>query len=219
MFHQKKSKIHRDDMATIMEISLEDKNLPVSPVVRELAEAEKLRRATAVFANMGQQNLEVNIITEISAGAEVLSVADEMVWVQIPCAVDSGACANVAPGNVFCITDACLPTLEPKYFGADGTPIVNLGSLVAEGVSEEGLEMKIDFDLGKVTRPLLSVFKMTAAGHRVQFDEKGGSIQIKGSNRRIQLRQEGRLYMLDLWCKVSSKLAASSPFIRQVAKA
>ena len=125
----------------------------------------------------------------------------------------------MAPGNVFCLTDAVTPTLEPKYLGADGTPNVNLRSLVAEGVSEEGLEMKIDFDLAKVTRPLLSVFKMTAAGHRVQFDEKGGSIQIKGLNRRIKLRQEGRLFMLDLWCKVSSKLAASSPFIRQVAKA
>ena len=91
--------------------------------------------------------------------------------------------------------------------------------MITEGVSEEGTQLKIEFDLGKVTRPLLSVFKMTAAGHRVQFEEHGGTIQVKGTNRKIKLRQEGRLYMLDLWCKVPAKLAASSPFIRQVAKA
>ena len=140
-------------------------------------------------------------------------------WVQVPCAVDSGACANVAPENVFKLADATTVALEPKFFGADGSPIANLGTLIAEGVSEEGMGLKIDFDLAKVTRPLLSVFKMTAAGHRVQFHETGGTIQIKGSNQTIKLRAEGRLYMLDLWCQVPAKLAESSPFIRQVAKA
>ena len=79
--------------------------------------------------------------------------------------------------------------------------------------------LKIDFDIAKVTRPLLSVFKMTAAGHRVQFHDNGGTIHIKGSNRKIKLRPEGRLYMLELWCQVAAKLAESSPFIRQVMKA
>ena len=165
---------------------------------------------------------EVNLITPITPGQptdELLKVGDEMVWVQVPCAVDSGACANVAPDGVFTLASATTPKLDPKYFGADGTPIVNLGSLIAEGISEEGTELKIDFDLAKVTRPLLSVFKMTEAGHRVQFNEHGRSIRVKGSNRRIKLRQEGRLFMLDLWCRVPAKLAETSPFIRQVAKA
>ena len=48
---------------------------------------------------------------------------------------------------------------------------------------------------------------------------KPGEIEIKGTSREIQLRQEGRLYILDLWCKLPAKLADSSPFIRQVAKA
>ena len=162
---------------------------------------------------------ELNLLTSIQPAADVLNVEGEMVWVQVPCAVDSGACANVAPANVFKLENATLAHLEPKYFGADGSPIANLGSHAAEGVTDEGVELKIDFDLAKVTRPLLSVFKMTAAGHRVLFNEHGGSVQIKGSNRKIQLRQEGRLFMLDLWCKVPSNIAANSPFISQVAKA
>ena len=78
--------------------------------------------------------------------------------------------------------------------------------------------MKIDFDIANVTRPLLSVFKMTSNGHKVNFDENGGSILIKGSNKRVKLRQEGRLFMLDLWVQVPIELANKSPFIRQVAK-
>ena len=103
-------------------------------------------------------------------------------------------------------------------FGADGSPIANLGTLVAQGTSAEGVNMKIDFDVANVTRPLLSVFKMTSNGHKVNFDENGGSILIKGSNKRVKLRQEGRLFMLDLWVQVPAELANKSPLIRQVAK-
>ena len=189
------------DMATRMMSNLERRDMRVSTTLDRMAGGE------------------INLITCQQSEGDVLNVEQDMVWVQVPCAVDSGACANVAPTDIFAIASPDAPKLEPKYFAADGSPIAHLGSLVAEGVSDEGTSLKIDFDLGKVTRPLLSVFKMTSAGHKVRFDEHEGSIQIKGSSRKIKLRQEGRLYMLDLWCKVPAKLAASSPFIRQVAKA
>ena len=149
----------------------------------------------------------------------MLNVEQDMVWVQAACAVDSGACANVVPTDIFAIEAPDAPKLDPKYSAADGSPIAHLGSVVTRGMSNEGTPLKIDVDLGKVTRPLLSVFKMTSAGHKVRFEEHEGSIQINGYSRKIKLRQEGRFYMLDLWCKVPAKLAASSPFIRQVAKA
>ena len=59
-------------------------------------------------------------------------------------------------------------------------------------MSEEGINMKIDFDVANVTRPLLPLFKMMSNGHKVNVDESGGSILIKGSNKRVKLRQEGR---------------------------
>ena len=161
----------------------------------------------------------VNLITDIGANSDVLNVDQELVWVQVPCAVDSGSCANVAPKDIFSIESPTTEKLLPKFFGADGSPIENLGSLVAEGFSDDGHAMKIDFDIAKVTRPLLSVYKMSSNGHKVEFTEKGGTIQVKGSQKKIQLRQEGRLFMLDLWCQVPAKLARESPFIRQVAKA
>ena len=137
----------------------------------------------------------------------VLNVNQGLIWVQVPCAVDSGACANVTPGGLFSL-ETSLTKLDPKFVGGDGSPIANLGTLVAQGTSAEGVNMKIDFDVANVTRPLLSVF----------FDENGGSILIKGSNKGVKLRQEGRLFMLDLWVQVPAELANKSPFIGQVAK-
>ena len=195
------SKTAMQDMASRMMSNLQKRDLSVSAAL------------------MDDARRQINLITATQPEGEVLNVQQEMVWVQVPCAVDSGACANVAPEDIFEEMPKDAPKLDPKYFAADGSPIAHLGSLTAEGVSEEGMQLKIDFDLGKVTRPLLSVFKMTAAGHKVQFEEHGGTIQVKGSHKKIKLRQEGRLYMLDLWCRVPAKLAASSPFIRQVAKA
>ena len=149
----------------------------------------------------------------------MLNVNKELVWAQVPCAVDSGACANVAPKAIFEFHVNGDSKLAPKLFAAHGSPIENLGALAAEGFSDDGHGVKIAFDIANVTRPLLSVFKMTAKGHKVEFTECGGTIQVKGSNRKIQLRQEGRLFMLDLWCQIPAKLAKSSPFIKQVAKA
>ena len=82
---------------------------------------------------------------------------------------------------------------------------------MAEGFSEDGHAMKIDFDIAKVTRPLLSVFKMPADGHRVELTEKGGKTKGKGSSKKTPLRREGRLFTLDMWCKVPAKLARESP--------
>ena len=79
--------------------------------------------------------------------------------------------------------------------------------------------MKIYFDIAKVTHPLLSVHKMTSNGHKVIFHDNGGYIQVKGTNTKVNLRQEGRLLMLDLWTKVPQEVANSTHFVRQVAKA
>ena len=137
----------------------------------------------------------------------------------MPCAVDSGACANITPKGILKFHVNGSGKLAPKFFAADGPPVENLGAMGAEEFSDDGHAIKIDFDIANVTRPLLSVSKMTAKGHKVQFTECGGTIQVKGSNRKIQLRQEGRLSMLPLWCQKPAKLTKESPLITQVAKA
>ena len=167
-----------------------------------------------------QSKMSLNILTFADQGnSSVLNVEDKMVWVQIPCAVDSGACAHVAPPNVFgllCITEA---QHKGKYFGADGSPIDEYGQLTVNAVLGEGSEMKTTFDIAKITRPLLSVNQISQNGHQVIFGKNESYIKLLGSNKKIPLRAEGRLYMLDMWCKVPASLADKSPFVRQVSQA
>ena len=50
---------------------------------------------------------------------DVMEVSNQMVWVQIPCAVDGGACAYVAPANMFGVLSPSTK-LGPKYSAAAG---------------------------------------------------------------------------------------------------
>ena len=186
--------------------------------------------AASMMRNFKKQNLDIpphlaklaksqlNRITPTTGDSSILNLNHKMVWLQVPRAVDSGACANVTQAGIFS-SEKSLVNLEPKFFGADGSPLENLGELVAKGASEEGIEMNIDFEIAKVTQPLLSVHKMTSNGHKVIFHDTGGYIQAKGTNTRVNLRQDGRLFVLDTWVRVPQEVANSLPFARQVAKA
>ena len=159
--------------------------------------------ATRMMARMKSKQMEIgetviqmsrgtNLTTDMGANSDVLNVDQETVWVQVPCAVDSGACADVAPKDIFKLETPTQKNLLPKICGADGSPTGNAGALIGDGYSDDGHVKKIEFDIAKVTRPLLSVFKMTSNGQKVEFTERGGTIQVKGSQKKIQLRQEGR---------------------------
>ena len=166
---------YNSNIATAMMANAKKRDLDVGPVLRELATNDES---------------QINLLTMANEENAVLNVNQGKVWVQVPCAVDSGSCANVTPGGLFSL-ETSLAKLDPKFFGADGSPIANLGTLIAEGMSEEGINMKIDFDVANVTRPLLSVFKMTNNGQKVNFDGNGGSIFIKGSNKKVKTQARG----------------------------
>ena len=55
---------------------------------------------------------------------------------------------------------------------------------------------------------------MVRKNYKVVLDNEGSYIQNKKSGKTIDVRQEGSLYVLDLWVQVPEELS-SSPFIRQ----
>ena len=55
----------------------------------------------------------LNLITAVDDQALMAVDGDDMVWVQVPCAVDSGACANVSPAGIFSLEKSLLD-LEPS---------------------------------------------------------------------------------------------------------
>ena len=139
-------------------------------------------------------------------------------WVKIATVLDSGACKHVAPRGIFSLDVS--PTTKSKeghaYYGPSGDPIPNMGEQKIKAQSEHGLPMNIDFDIAKITRPLMSVSEMVKKHYRVVFDDDGSYIENKRTGEWVDVRQEGSLYYLDLWVEVPEELA-SSPFVRQVA--
>ena len=110
-------------------------------------------------------------------------------------------------------------TLAPKYFAADASPIENLGTQTVNAVLENAVELTTMFDVGKITRPLLSMHMMIENGDEVKFSLKENSIKLKGTEEKINLRKEGRLFMLDLWVRVPVDVDRTNPFVQLVAQA
>ena len=155
----------------------------------------------------------INSMTSIQdSSVEINNIGRELVWAQVPCAVESGACAHVTPANIFCLLGS-VEGLKPKCYAADGSPIANMGSCVTNAILEGGTEFNTNFDVAKITRPLLSVQQMVQNGHRLEFGKDQKHLVFKGG-KIIPLRQEGELYMLDLWCQVPEELPRTSPFVK-----
>lgn len=99
--------IARQQMVSRTAANISKMHLEVAPTVRK------------------ENEEEVNSImpmTPSSSNCELANVEDdELIWVHVSCADNSGACANVSPDGVF-----TKLKLDPKYWGARGTRIVNL---------------------------------------------------------------------------------------------
>ena len=67
-----------------------------------------------------------------------------------------------------------------------------------------------------VSRPLGSVSKLVKKRHRVIFDDPISFIQNKVTGKKINLREQGGLYFLDLWVQVPEDLVIPDRFVRQV---
>ena len=63
----------------------------------------------------------------------------------------------------------------------------------------------MNFQVCPVTKTLGSVSKMVKNGQRVVFDSayngSGSYIQNKWTGKKMYLREENRIYMLDVWVK------------------
>ncbi len=66
-------------------------------------------------------------------------------------------------------------------------------------VSDEGVERVLTCQVCEVSKGLLSVKKLTAAGHRVVMDENVAFIEDKTTGEKIWLEEVGGMYALRLW--------------------
>ena len=157
------------------------------------------------------------MITEQEVGASIYNVG-ELKWVKIAIALDSGAVKHVTPANIFSVTTEQTEKSRAghKYFGADGSPIPNLGGQKISASDDSGRTIALEFDVAKISRPLASVAEIVKKDHRVVFEDGASFIQSKKSGVWTPLRQEGNLFFLDVWVQVPESLT-KNPFVRQVA--
>ena len=91
---------------------------------------------------------------------------------------DSGAEDSVTPPNVFpgVVSPSPMSRAGRNYRAAHGAPIPNLGQTSARFEDGNCRARGIPFQVAEVTRPLLSVASMAAAGCRVSFQGDSGEI-------------------------------------------
>ena len=157
------------------------------------------------------------LFTDVPPDAPVLTVSEkDLVWTCVAVAVDTGSCANVTPPGVFGleVTPSEASKSKKPFFGADKSPIINMGNQTVAAVCEEGHNWGTTFAVAdKLSRPLASGFEITQAGNELSVWKGGGHIKCKKTGAKTALRQEGKLWFLDLWVQVPKSIG-SSAFVR-----
>ena len=164
-----------------------------------------------VHCIFSESNSAVNAVDKDAAGKAATR------WVKVPVAMDSGAMVNVAPKKVFGMSiDDTAP--RQKLSGPDGKPIAHHGSQKANGVTDDGQSVTIDFDIADVTRPLGSVSKLVKKCYQVIFDDERSYIRNKKTRAEIESREQQGLYFLDMWVEIPHDMAINELFARHVQK-
>ena len=173
------------------------------------------QRAKLMSANVSS----ISLFTTDEQRAVMPVTSDAKVWIQVPVAVDSGSCRHVTPNGVFSLAPkpSAGSAAKQKFYGADGSPIDDLGCVDVEGASGAD-SMSLNLAVCNITRPLASVYEILEKGNDVVFSKKRGCyIQCASTGRKIPLRQDGKLFFLDLWVLVPADVARENPFVRQSA--
>ena len=125
-------------------------------------------------------------------------------WQEVKITVDSGACDNVIPPNW--LPGPIVPSEASqrghRYTSASGHAIPNYGTQMFNGVTNEGIEFQMKFNVAGVKKPLGSVRRMAAAGSKLQFGPTEDYLTSPDGKKRINLIKEDGSYILKAWTLV-----------------
>ena len=127
-------------------------------------------------------------------------------YVKVEVAIDSGAAECVCGLDHFpgaSVKEGKALTAGVQYVCADGGRIPNLGEQNVQSMTTEGIKFDVVFQVTQVDRPLLSVSKLTKAGHTVKFEGSGGYIVNGATGGLTWFRKQNDIYILDLWVRKS----------------
>ena len=164
-----------------------------------VASGRAARKAEKRAASAAKRKAGIDLLTR-EARPQLLVTTSEAKHVIVRALVDSGAEDTVTPPGVFPgeVLPSPMSKAGLKYRAANGSPIDNLGQVMAIFSDAKGRQCGLPFQVADVERPLISVSRLAAAGHDVRFDEKGGEIHHLASGRRIPLLREKGVYVLEM---------------------
>ncbi len=88
-----------------------------------------------------------------------------------------------------------------KYVAANGTEIDNIGQRDVKGLTSEGNNASMTFQVADVKGALGSVHRICEAGNRVMFDDEGSYVECKKTGTRSVIDKVNGVYYLYIWCK------------------
>ena len=96
---------------------------------------------------------------------------------------------------------------------ANGSKLPNFGQMMLSFQNSAGTAGRIMFQVANITKPLVSVSKLVDDGHQVVFDEKASYIIHKATGRKMLLKRERGVFVVDAY--VEPRKSASKDFSRQ----
>ena len=131
----------------------------------------------------------------IAAIEECIDDAKMGSWHCLTAVVDSGAAENALPESARPFVEL-QPSEGSKYGrvyrGAGGEAIPNRGHNTVQAMTAEGQQRKCSWQVCPVTRPLMSVSRMVAAGNEVVLSNSAPYVKNLRTGETTQLRKEGK---------------------------
>ena len=149
-----------------------------------------------------------SLVERVPEAVNLVEEHDE--WEEIDMAVDSGATETVVGEGMLKNIEVVEGEAYKKgvqYEVASGELIPNLGEKRFVAVGERGETRRMKAQVCDVNKALLSVKRMMQAGNRVVFDPEGSYVEDTYTGERMNLREDGGMFMLKLWVQ--------RPFARQ----
>ena len=137
-------------------------------------------------------------------------------WRRVECVLDSGASENVAPPSMaqnWPIQESPGSQSGLHYTGANGGRMPNMGQQVLPVQLENGMNATTIFQIAEVTRPLVSVARLTSMGNEVIFGVSGGIIRNLKTKSEMPFKKKDGVYVFVLW--IEPKGNNSQGFMRQ----
>ena len=146
-------------------------------------------------------------------GPILVTEQEELVWIKVGVAVDSGACAHVTPACVFSLESVL--TTGPTFYAANGAPIKNYGTQEVNALLDSEEKINIKLNVAEIARPLLSVHEINAKGFFCVFGEDYAYLENVNSGKRIPLRLDNKLYFLDMRLQVPKSMTLNEHLVGQ----